>query len=111
MDSVRQQKVGQLILEEISQLFPVYFSHLTTGVLATFTVCRVSSDLSSAKIFISFFPTSQSDKMIANCNKEKKEIRHKLSEKLRHHLRKIPELKFYLDDSAEKAQKIDQLLK
>ncbi len=79
--------------------------------LPTVTVVRVTPDLSIAKIYISVFASKEPSKIIENFKTNQKEIRLRLGQIIRHQVRKIPELHFYLDDSAEKAQRIDQLLK
>ena len=111
MDSIRQNKISKVLLKEIGPLLQKSFTHLYSGSLATVTVVRISPDLSIAKVYVSVFGGSAPEKVIDNLKDEQKEIRLRLGRIIKNQIRKIPELHFYLDDSAEKASRIEELLK
>ena len=89
--------------------------------IVTVTMVRVSPDLSSARVFLSIFALGQSIAskkdasnktiILENINARAKEIRTRLGNKIRHQVRIIPEISFYLDDSLDYEENIDNLLK
>jgi ribosome-binding factor A len=72
---------------------------------------RVSPDLSIARVYISVFPSERGNEIVKNLNGNMKSIRFDLGNRLRHQLRIIPELKFFIDDSLDYLERIDELLK
>jgi ribosome-binding factor A len=53
----------------------------------------------------------QKDSVLESINTRAKEIRTRLGNKIRHQVRIIPEISFYLDDSLDYEENIDNLLK
>lgn len=77
--------------------------------MVTITAVKVSADLSVAKVYVSLFNTSTNpDILIKRLNAHQAEIRTMLAHSVR--LRKMPELRFYLDDTLETAKRIEKLL-
>ncbi|MCI5055272.1 MAG: 30S ribosome-binding factor RbfA [Flavobacteriales bacterium] len=109
MSSIRQQKVGSLIQRELSTMFTRGFHELFEKSLVTITVVRMSPDLSIAKVYLSILGKN-GEKVLENMNTNVGEIRFTLGNRIRNDLRKVPELHFYLDDSLDYADKIEQLL-
>jgi ribosome-binding factor A len=56
------------------------------------------------------FPSEQGATIVKNVNDNEKPIRYDLAQRVRYQLRKCPELNFYLDDSLDYIQHIDDLL-
>lgn len=71
---------------------------------------RVSPDLSTAKAYLSVFPSDKSAEMLESINASARTIRYELAQKVRFQLRKTPELSFFLDDSLDYLENIDHLL-
>lgn len=111
MDSVRQNKVSRLIQKELSTLFQQECKEYSAGAMMTITSVRVSPDLSYAKIYVSIFPSSMVEKTMESLDTYNKNIRFLLGKKVGKQLRIIPELRFFIDDSLDYIEKIDNLLK
>lgn len=111
METTRQKKVSKIILKELSQIFHEETHQFLGNILVTVTRIRVSPDLSVAKVYLSLFPVKNPIDALEILNQQKKFFRTLLAKELRHQLRIMPELIFYLDDSAEYAEEIDRLLK
>ncbi len=109
--STRQNKVSKQVQKDIASIIQQYSSDMIPGKMLTVTSVRISPDLGVAKIYISVFPSSDSDKNIALLNQHKNIFRNDLGKKLRHQLRKVPEIIFYLDDSLDYLDNINKLLK
>ncbi|MBO5679804.1 MAG: 30S ribosome-binding factor RbfA [Bacteroidaceae bacterium] len=110
MESTRQSKIARLIQKELSEIFLLQAKSMN-GVLVSVTAVRVSPDLSIARVYISVFPSERGDEIVKNLNSNMKSIRFDLGNRLRHQLRIIPELKFFIDDSLDYLERIDELLK
>ncbi len=80
------------------------------GVLVSVSAVRVSPDLSTAKAYLSVFPSDKSSEMLESINASARTIRYELAQKVRFQLRKTPELSFFLDDSLDYLENIDHLL-
>lgn len=79
--------------------------------MLTVTKVNITPDLGLAQTNVSVFPSENAAEAIDSLNKHKSPIRKELGEKIRHQLKKVPELKFYLDDSLDYIDNIDNLLK
>jgi ribosome-binding factor A len=109
METTRQAKISRLLQKELSEIFRQQTAK-THGVIISVSAVRVSPDLSIARAYLSVFPSEKSAEMIENINKSAKTIRYELAQKVRFQLRKCPELSFYLDDSLDYLENIDNLL-
>ena len=110
METTLQQKIARLIQKELSEIFRLETAKIGNVIVSVSTV-RVSPDLSIAKAYLSVFPSNKGEEIVANINKNSKSIRYDLAQKVRFQLRKTPELAFYLDDSLDYIEHIDNLLK
>ena len=72
---------------------------------------RISPDLSVCRGYLSVFPSERGEEIVANINANVKTVRFELGKRVRHQLRIIPELKFFIDDSLDYIEHIDELLK
>ena len=109
METTRQAKISRLLQKELSEIFRQQTAKLR-GVLVSVSAVRVSPDLSVAKAYLSVFPSDKAEEMLDSINHNSKTIRYELAQKVRYQLRKTPELTFYLDDSLDYLENIDNLL-
>ena len=110
METTRQNKIARLIQKELSEIFLLQTKSMP-GVLVSVSIVRISPDMSYARAYLSVFPSERGDEIVKNINDNMKSIRFELGNRVRHQLRIIPELKFFVDDSLDYAEKIDELLK
>lgn len=111
METIRQQKISRLLQKEIGDIFTKKEVGLQQSLMISVTQVRVSPDLGVAKVYLSLFPAQEKKEVIKDIISKGSEIRFILGKKVGKQLRHIPELHFYLDDSFDYAEKIDQLLK
>lgn len=109
METTRQAKIARLLQKELSEIFRQQTAK-TTGVIVSVSAVRVSPDLSIARAYLSVFPSGKGEELLASINRSAKTIRYELAQKVRYQLRKTPELSFYLDDSLDYIENIDNLL-
>lgn len=110
MESTRQAKIARLLQKELSELFRRQTAAMG-GVLVSVSAVRVSPDMSVARAYLSIFPSEKAGKILENINNSAKTIRFELAKILRYQLRKTPELSFFIDDSLDYIEHIDNLLK
>ncbi len=109
MESTRQAKISRLLQKELSEIFRRETAK-THGVIVSVSAVRVSPDLSVAKAYLSIFPSEKAMEVMENIEASKQTVRYELAQIVRHQLRKVPELQFYLDDSLDYIENIDSLL-
>lgn len=109
METTRQNKISRLIQKELSEIFLLQTKSMN-GVLVSVSAVRISPDMSIARVYLSVFPSERKE-IVKNINDNMKSIRYELGTRVRHQLRIIPELKFFVDDSLDYAERIDELLK
>jgi ribosome-binding factor A len=109
MESKRQQKFSRLIQKEMAEIFQRETTHLFGSAYISVSTVRVSPDLGLAKIYLSVMMAPNKEELLHELKVNTKTIRHYLAQRIKNQVRVIPELVFYLDDSAEYAAHIDQL--
>ena len=109
--SNRQQKVARQIQKDLSEIIQSQGMAVYNGAMLTVSEVRVSPDLSSAKVFISVFPSDKANEIMKIVNGNSKNIRGELGRRVRNQLRIVPELSFFIDESLDRLQHIDDLLK
>jgi len=106
--SVRTEKVASLIKEEIGTIFQRNFSMQEYGLL-TVTDVQMSPDLKVAKIYISVFGDSaRKERTLGQLEEQKSFVRSLLGHSVR--LKFTPSLMFFLDDSLDRAMKIENII-
>jgi ribosome-binding factor A len=110
MESTRQRKFARLIQKELGDIFQKDLKEITGNHLVTITIVRVSPDLSIAKVYLSFLPDKGKTEKIDMLRENIKQIRQELAARIRHQVRIIPELQFFIDDTEEEVMRINQLL-
>jgi len=96
--------------KELGEIFQRDSKSLFGSVWITVTQVRMSPDLSVAKVFLSFLMTDNKEQSLNDVDEKNKIIRQTLANRIRHQVRIIPELIFFLDDTAEHAAKMDALI-
>ena len=112
MDSQRQKKVSSLIQKELATLIA---GDLRKGVVANLlisvTQVRVAPDFSVAKVYLSIFPSDKAGERLEQLQGNASKIKFDLSKIVKNQLRKVPALSFYLDDSLDHIDEIDESIK
>ncbi|UOQ66269.1 ribosome-binding factor A [Hymenobacter volaticus] len=112
MESKRQQKVSSLLQQELATVFQRDLPHLFPGLAPGIVGVRVSPDLGVARVYLSQLLAREGSgqEMLDLVEDNHKEIRQALAKRIRQQLRIVPNLVFFLDDSAAYAAKMDQVL-
>lgn len=110
MQETRQNRISRLLQKELSLIFQSQ-TRLMHGVMVSVTRVKVSPDLSICTAYLSIFPSEKGEEIIKNVNANQATIRYDLGQRVRNQLRIIPELRFFIDDSLDYIDRIDELLK
>ncbi|MBO0934129.1 30S ribosome-binding factor RbfA [Fibrella aquatilis] len=114
MESKRQQKVARQLQKDLGEIFQRDLTHAFNGlgggaVFITVTNVRVSPDLSVARVYLSLLNAKNRTMLMEAIQEKSRTVRQLLGERVRHQLRIVPDLQFFLDDTAEYAEKMDKL--
>ena len=110
MQETRQNRIARLLQKELAEIFPAQ-TRAMHGVLVSVTRVRISPDLSICTAYLSIFPSDNAQQMLDNIRRNEKSVRYELGQRVCNQLRIIPELRFFIDDSLDYLEHIDQLLK
>ena len=110
MQETRQNKIARLLQKELAQIFQEQ-TRAMRGVMVSVTRAKVSPDLSICTAYLSVFPSERGEEILKNVNENTRTISYELGTRIRNQVRIIPELRFFIDDSLDYIDHIDELLK
>tara|TARA_Y100000287_G_scaffold119255_1_gene95957 strand:+ start:27 stop:419 length:393 start_codon:yes stop_codon:yes gene_type:complete len=112
MESQRQKKIASVLQRDmVDVLQGAARKGGMTGIIISVTQVKVTVDLSIAKIYLSIFPIQQAKSLIDGITSNTSIIKHELAQRTKNQLRRMPHLLFYLDDSLEYINQIENSLK
>ena len=108
--SIRTERVARMIQREVADLLQHDF-HEASQSLVTVTDVRVSKDLGIAYVNVSVLGDSPELRKaaFARLDGETVAIRKALAARIRHQVRRIPEIRFFLDEGPQRAARMDEL--
>ena len=108
-ETKRQKQVAGLINEELNDIFRRMNLLMIDGGMVSISAVKITPDLFEARVYLSMFKINDTQAALLKFEEKNKEIRKELGARVRHQLRSIPELKFYIDDSLDYAFKMEEL--
>ena len=112
MESQRQKKIASVLQRDLVEVLQGAATQGgMKGILISVTKVNVTVDLSIAKVYLSIFPIVKGTELLEGIKSNAPLIKHELSQRTKHQLRRMPQLSFYIDDSLEYIDQIDQSLK
>lgn len=109
-ESKRQKQVSAIILREFSTVLRTEGSYIYGDeALVTVTNVRMTNDLGIAYIYLSVYNTLYKQEIIKLMWENLQRLRGELGKRIRKQVRKIPMIKFYIDDSLDHVERLDQL--
>lgn len=111
METNRQKKIGGVIQKDLVDILQgeVRKNGVSNLVISVSKVV-VTTDLSVATVHLSVFPQEKAKEILEAVKSNAKNIKHDLSQRVRLQLRKVPNLVFFIDDSLDYIEKIDNAL-
>lgn len=111
MDTTRQHKIARLLQKDLGEIFQLMGRDSFPGDMITVTKVHISPDLFLAKVYLSLYGKTEKEQLLASIKEHRNEIRFKLGNRIHNQVRSIPELDFFIDDSLDYIENIDNLLK
>lgn len=111
METNRQKKIGTLLQNDLVDILQGEVrKNGISNLLISVSKVNVTSDLSIAKVFLSVFPSEKGEEILTAIKTNTPLIKHDLAQRVKNQLRKVPNLIFYIDDSLDYIEKIDNAL-
>jgi len=107
----RQKQISGLIQEEINFIFQRLGLNMINGGMVSISSVKITPDLLEARIYLSVFNSADNQKALAKVQERAWEIKKDLAARVKNQLRRIPELKFFLDDTLDNVFKMEELFK
>ena len=112
METNRQKKIGGVIQKDLVDILQGEIrKNGVTNLIISVSKVLVTSDLSVATVHLSIFPQEKAKETLVAIKSNSTLIKHDLSQRVRLQLRKVPNLVFFIDDSLDYIEKIDNALK
>ncbi len=104
--SIRTERLSNVIRNDLGDILRDY----QQGAMVSVTQVRMTPDLGIAKVYLSIFVNGRTqDEVYRHIQASTSEIRGELAKRIRHQVRRIPELVFYMDDTVEYVDRIEQV--
>ena len=110
-ENKRQKQVGSLLQEEMSDIFQRLGLSMIDGGMVSITSVKITPDLLEARIYLSLFQVKDVKAAMQKIEDRSWEIKKELSNRVKHQLRRIPELKFFHDDTLDHVFKMEEIFK
>ena len=107
----RQKQIGGLIQEEINSIFQRLSLNMIDGAMVSISSVKVTPDLMEARIYVSIFNAADNKEVLKKVHDKAWEIKRELAARVKNQLRRIPELKFFLDDTLDHVFKMEELFR
>ena len=111
METNRQKKIAGILQKDLVDVLQKAARDGMKGVIISVTKVNVTTDLSQAKVYLSVFPNNKRDELLDGIKLNSPLIRHELAQRTRDQLRRVPNLSFYIDDSLDYIENIDNSLR
>ena len=107
----RQKQVAGLIQEEMNAIFQRMSLTMMNGGMVSISGVKVTPDLLEARVYISLFQVNDQEATMKKIDEKAWEIKKELTSRIAKQLRRMPELRFFLDDTLDNVFKMEELLK
>jgi ribosome-binding factor A len=107
----RQKQVAGLIQEEMNAIFQRMGLTMMNGGMVSISGVKITPDLLEARIYISLFQVNNQEASMKRIEDKAWEIKKELTARIAKQLRRMPELRFFLDDTLDNVFKMEELLK
>ncbi len=109
--SIRQKQVAQMIKMHFSAVLRNNGSYIYGDApLVTVTQVDMTPDLSLASIYLSIYNTEHKQEVLLELEDSRKLLKKELAQRVRRHLRRCPDIRFFIDDTLDEMEKLDALL-
>lgn len=107
----RQRQVASALQEEMNDIFRRLNLNMIDGGMVSISSIKVTPDLLEARIYLSLFQVQDAKAVMKIIENRAWEIKKELANRVKHQLRRIPVLHFYLDDTLDYVFKMEEVFK
>ena len=108
--SIRQEQVGELVRRNFGVVLQNEGSYIYgSGPFVTVTEVQMTSDLGIARVYLSVFGTEDKQSVILKMEEEYARLRQAIGYRLRKHVRRIPDLQFYIDETLDEMYRLREV--
>jgi ribosome-binding factor A len=107
----RQKQVSALLLEELNKIFQKVGLNMIQGGMVSISSVKITPDLYEARIYLSFYQVANPKDALKLIEDRAWEIKRDLVSSIRNQLRSMPQLSFYIDDSLDYVDKMENLFR
>ena len=110
-ESKRQKQIAGLLNEELNDIFRRMGMSMMEGGMVSIAGVKITPDLLEARIYLSLYQVKDTKAVLKKFEERSVEIKKELASRVKQQLRRIPELKFFVDDTLENVFKMEELFK
>ena len=110
LEGKRQKQVASVLEKELNDIFQRLGLSMMDGGMISISSVKITPDLFDARIYLSFFKVKDPVEALKTINDKSWEIKRELTARVRHQLRSMPQLTFYIDDTLDYVFKMEELL-
>ena len=110
-ESKRQKQVGSLLNEELNDIFRRLGLNMVDGGMVSISSVKITPDLLEARVYVSLFQVKDPKAVMKKIEDRGWDVKRELAARVKQQLRRIPELKFFQDDTLDHVFKMEELFK
>jgi ribosome-binding factor A len=107
----RQKQIAGLLHEELTNIFQRLGLNMLDGGLVSISSVKITPDLLEVRVYLSFFQVKDGAAAMKKIDDKAWEIKKEIAARVKHQLRRIPEIRYFLDDTMDNVFKMEELLK
>jgi len=107
----RQKQVAAVLSEELNDIFRRLSLNMISGGMVSISSVKITPDLLEARIYVSMYKVENEQAALKKIETQSWEIKRELTNRVKNQLRRMPVLKFYLDDTLDHVFKMEELFK
>jgi ribosome-binding factor A len=107
----RQKQVGGLLQEELNKIFQRFGLNMIDGGMVSISSVKITPDLLEARVYLSFFQATDANEALKKIQDKAGEIKRELGNRVRQQLRRIPEVKYFRDDTLDHVFRMEEIFK
>jgi ribosome-binding factor A len=110
-ENKRQKQIGGLLNEELANIFQHLGLNIVDGGMVSISSVKITPDLLEARVYLSIYNAKDATAVVKKVQERGWEIKKELASRVKHQLRRIPELKYFLDDTLDHVFKMEEIFK
>jgi len=111
IEGKRQKQIGSVIQKEVNEIFQRMSLSMMDGGMVSIADVKVTPDLLEARIYLSLFQVKDVGAAMKKIEDRHHDIKRELAARVKQQLRRIPELKFFHDDTLDHVFKMEEIFK